>query len=242
MTGKSYDKPKRYLSALAAALALTHTVEVCDATAHHLQYQALGMDPYTGFQDFLHPGILQSPMALQAMALKAKKSKDPDIPSTREALSGPYAEDFWRAMDDEIQSLEAKGTWKVVERSALPSNAKVIPGTWSHRIKRKPDGRLNKFKSRWCFCGDLERHTYEGNPYSPLVGWPTVRASLLLAATHGWKSRQVDFTFAFCQSPQKREVFMELPQFYRPKGHDGKDVVLRLEKSIYGQMDSPKLF
>ena len=57
MTGKSYDKPKRYLSALAAALALTHTVEVCDATAHHLQYQALGMDPYTGIQDFLHPGV-----------------------------------------------------------------------------------------------------------------------------------------------------------------------------------------
>jgi hypothetical protein len=35
---------------------------------------------------------------------------------------------------------------------------------------------------------------------------------------------------------------MELPQFYRPKGQEGKDVVLRLEKSIYGQMDSPKLF
>ena len=35
---------------------------------------------------------------------------------------------------------------------------------------------------------------------------------------------------------------MELPQFYRPKGHEGKNVVLRLEKSIYGQMDSPKLF
>ena len=181
-------------------------------------------------------------MALQAMALKAKKSKDPDIPSTREALLGPYAEDFWRAMDDEIQSLEAKGTWKVVEQSALPSDDKVIPGTWSHRIKRRPDGRLNKFKSRWCFHGDLERKTYEGNPYSPLVGWPTVRAALLLAATHGWKSRQVDFTLAFCQSPQKCEVFMELPQFYQPKGQEGKDVVLRLEKSIYGQMDSPKLF
>jgi hypothetical protein len=207
-----------------------------------MQLQASNMNPFTGIQDLIHPGILQSPMALQAMALKAKKSKDPDLPSTREALTGPYAEDFWHAMDDEIQSLESKGTWKVVDRSTVPAGAKVIPGTWSHRIKRKPDGRLNKFKSRWCFRGDLERDTYEGNPYSPLVGWPTVRAALLLAATHGWKSRQVDFTLAFCQSPQKREVFMELPQFYRPKGHEGKNVVLRLEKSIYGQMDSPKLF
>ena len=240
--GKSYEKPPRYLSSLAAAMAFTNSVRVCDTTAYHLQFQSMGMNPYTGIQDYLHPAVLQSPLALQAMALKAKKSKDPDIPSTREALSGPYAEDFWKAMDDEIISLEEKGTWKIVDRSSIPSGAKVIPGTWSHRIKRKPDGRLNKFKSRWCFRGDLERDTYEGNPYSPLVGWPTVRAALLLAATHGWKSRQVDFTLAFCQSPQKREVFMELPQYYRPNGYQGRDVVLRLEKSIYGQMDSPKLF
>jgi histone deacetylase 1/2 len=180
-------------------------------------------------------------MALQAMAMKAKKSKDPDIPSTREALSGPHAEEFWLAMDEEIRSLEAKGTWEIVERSLVPKDVKVIPGTWTHRIKRRPDGRLNKFKSRWCFRGDLERDTYVGNPYSPLVGWPTVRAALLLAATHGWKSRQVDFTLAFCQSPQKREVFMELPQYYRPDGQDS-NVVLRLKKSLYGQMDSPKLF
>jgi len=35
---------------------------------------------------------------------------------------------------------------------------------------------------------------------------------------------------------------VELPQFYRPKGSEGRDVVLRLKKSLYGQLDSPKLF
>ncbi len=78
--------------------------------------------------------------------------------------------------------------------------------------------------------------------YSPLVGWPTIRACLLLAASHGWASRQVDFSNAFCQSPQTRDVFVELPQYYRPNGSEGKDVVLRLKKSLYGQLDSPKLF
>ena len=216
--GKSYDKPRHYLSALAAALALTNTVQAAVPTAHFLNFQALGMDPYTGISEPLHPGLLQSPFALESMAFKAKKvTKDPDLPTTREALAGPYAEDFWRAMDKEIESLESKGTWEVVDRSSVPKGVKVVPGTWSQRIKRHPDGRLNKFKSRWCFRGDLERDSYEGNPYSPLVAWPTVRASLLLAATHGWKSRQVDFTLAFCQSPQKHEVYMELPQYYRPR-------------------------
>jgi hypothetical protein len=67
-----------------------------------------GDESYTGIQDYLHLAVLQSPPALQAMALKTKKSKDPGIPLTREALSGPYAEDFWKAMDDEIESLEEK--------------------------------------------------------------------------------------------------------------------------------------
>ena len=35
---------------------------------------------------------------------------------------------------------------------------------------------------------------------------------------------------------------MELPEFYKPRDCQGKDVVLKLNKSIYGQMDSPKLF
>jgi hypothetical protein len=81
-------------------------------------------------------------------------------------------------------------------------------------LKRHPDDSLNKFKARWCFRGDLECDTYDGNPYSPLVGWPTVPVGLLLAATHNWTSRQVDFTLAFCQSLQQHPVYMELPQYF----------------------------
>ena len=96
----------------------------------------------------------------------------------------------------------------------------MTPGTFVQRIKRHPDGSLSMFKSRWCYRGDLDDADI-GNPYSPLVGWPTIRAAMLLAATHNWKSRQVDFTLAFCQSPQKRPVYMELLQFYKPKGSEG---------------------
>jgi len=67
---------------------------------------------------------------------------------------------------------------------------------------------------------------------------------MLLAAANGWKSRQVDFTLAFCQSPQPDDnpLYVELPQCYRPAGFDSQDVALKLNKSIYGQVDSPKLF
>lgn len=80
--------------------------------------------------------------------------------------------------------------------------------------------------------------------YSPLVGWPTIRVALLLSATHGWTSRQVDFTNAFLQSdqPADQPLHMELPQCYRPAGLEDRDVELRMNKSIYGQVNSPLLF
>ena len=137
-------------------------------------------------------------------------------------------------MDKEMASLEDKGTWELVDRSSLPPGVKVVPGAWVQTIKRYPDGRLNKFKSRWVVRGDLQNYT--GQAYSPLVGWPTIRASLLLAASHGWKSRQVDFTNAFCQAPQESELFLELPQYYRPQGHQNRELALRMKKIHYGQV------
>ena len=37
-------------------------------------------------------------------------------------------------------------------------------------------------------------------------------------------------------------MFVELPQYYRPQGSENSDVVLKLKISLYGQLDSPKLF
>ena len=94
-------------------------------------------------------------------------------------------------------------------------------------------------------------HYFE-DAYSPLVGWPTVRAALLFSAAAGWKSRQVDFTNAFCQAPQKDLIYVELPQHYtvnngslqqsETRGGRDSDMVLRLKKSLYGQVTSPKIF
>ena len=152
---KSYDSPKTaHLSILAAVLALTNPLATTTPGLHHLTLHSQGLDPFTGTHEFTHPGILQAPFALEAldnpMAFKAKMSKDPDLPSVHESLTGPHAKEFWKAMDKEIASLEKMGTWEIMDRSSLPKGATVVPGTWAQRIKRFPDGRLNKFKSRWC--------------------------------------------------------------------------------------------
>ena len=147
-------------------------------------------------------------------------------------MTGPHADEFWRAMDKEINCLHDLNTWTVVPRNTMPMGVRSVPGTWALRIKRYPDGRLHKFKARFCVMGNLmtKGEHYDGESYSPLVGWPTVRAALVLAAAKGWKSRQVDFTNAFCQAPQEGDLYVELPQYYKPDGvEDPYAYVLKLK-------------
>ena len=236
MTASAFNR-KSFTPSSFLSTAIDRFSGLTPSSSRMLHAQMLGYDPTTGLQEYLPPGLTQS-----CVALKAKASTDPDLPTLRESLTGPYSEEFWIAMDAEIASLESKGTWEVVPRSSLPTGTKAVPGTWVQRIKRLPSGELSKFKSRWCCRGDLQ--PYEGVAYTPLVGWPTVRTALLMASAQGWTSRQVDFTLAFCQSPQPADnpLYMELPQYYKPAGFEGQDVILKLKKSIYGQVDSPKLF
>ena len=131
---------------------------------------SLYTDLHTGFMEANNPI-----MAAYPAAFKAKKKYDPDTPSIFEALTGPHASDFRSAMDKEVKALERMKTWKVVERSKLPKSSNIIPGTWAFRIKKYPDGRLRKFKARFCVQGFRQRKGVDVfDTYAPVVGWPTV--------------------------------------------------------------------
>ena len=87
---------------------------------------------------------------------KAKKGNDPDTPGMMEALSGPHGKEFMEAMQNEMTELEHHGTWKVVKRSSLPPDAKVLPGTWAFRVKCFRSGLLKKLNARFCARGDSQ--------------------------------------------------------------------------------------
>ena len=95
-------------------------------------------------------GLLDS---LHPLALAAKfYSKD--IPNFQEALNGPYGEGFYKAMEDEMETLENKmDCWDIVPR---PKDKNILPGTWAFRRKRFPDGTVKKLKGRFCDRGDKQ--------------------------------------------------------------------------------------
>jgi len=184
-----------------------------------------------------------TPMAFAAAMKRRTKTPDPDTPSYRDAMSGPHREEFIKAMSVEISQLVEKETWHhAMLRSHVPAGHKVIPLTWVFRIKRLPNGELNKFKARICVRGDLQDDDRE--TYAPVVKWPTIRTVLAFAVKNQFHTRQLDFVNAFVQAamPDGEDVYVGLPPGIHMEGHDRDSTVLKLRKSLYGMTRSPLLW
>ena len=66
---------------------------------------------------------------------------------------------------------------------------------------------------------------------------------LILQCILGLKSQSIDFTNAFAQAyiPSGEPVFIELPRGFKSDGGQ-HDVVLKLNKSLYGQAEAARLW
>lgn len=180
------------------------------------------------------------PEQFAANLAKKRKHDDPDTPNYFKAMSGESAHEYWIAMQDEITSLEKRKTWNVVPRSKAGTQ-QVVPGTWAFKRKRYPDGRFRKHKSRFCVRGDIQKLKGGGsiNTYAPVVSWVTVRLMLILALILGLLTTQIDFSSAFAQADLVEPVYLELPQGFET---EGANQILELNKSLYGQIEAPKLW
>ena len=112
-------------------------------------------------------------IAPHALSAKARGNSE-DNPTWSEAMSGENAADYYNAAIEELITLQEKlHCWKLVR---YESTMNVLPSTWAFKCKRYPDGRIKKFKARFCARGDRQK---EGIDYfetwSPVVQWQTVR-------------------------------------------------------------------
>lgn len=168
-------------------------------------------------------------------ALLATQANAADNPTWEEAMNGPDKVGYWEAAVTEIQTLKDKECWDVVDREHWMN---VLPGTWAFKCKRYPDGRIKKFKGRFCARGDRQIDGVDVfDTFAPVTNWMTIRLLLTLSMILGLASRQVDYTAAFIHAPIEEDVFVEMPRGFTEPGK-----VLKLKKSLYGLRQSPKNF
>jgi len=70
-----------------------------------------------------------------------------------------------------------------------------------------------------------------------VVNWSTVRALMMHTVREKLHTRLVDCTNAFAQVKLKESVYVEVLKMY--KTNDGSDIILKLNKSLYGLVQTP---
>ena len=171
---------------------------------------------------------------IHPLAFSARASAE-DTPRWNDAMNGPDAEGFRKAMDDEIELLESLDSWDVVPREkAIREGKRVLDSVWSFKRKRFPNGEVKKLKARFCVRGDQQRAGIDfDETFSPVVGWSTIRIMLNLSIMLELKTKQVDFTLAFVQAKLPPGRYIEMPRCFEQEG-----MILELKRNLYGGCDA----
>jgi hypothetical protein len=113
----------------------------------------------------------------------------------------------WRqAMTDEFIALVSHDTWHLVPR---PSASNLIGCKWVFRIKRNPDGTVDRFKTRLVAKGFNQRPGVDyTETFSPVIKPTTIRLILSIALSNNWPLKQLDVNNAFLHGQLTEQVFM----------------------------------
>ncbi|CAI7890039.1 unnamed protein product [Closterium sp. NIES-53] len=152
----------------------------------------------------------------------------------KEALESSDAEEWKKAMESELKSIEENGTWELVE---LPEGRTAITSKWLFKIKSDADGNIERYNSRLVAKGYQQKEKVDYKElFAPVVKPTTLRTLLAGAAIKGWVVKQMDVTTAFLNGVLEEEIFMAQPEGF----DDGSGSVLRLKKALYGLKQAPR--
>jgi hypothetical protein len=150
--------------------------------------------------------------------------------------SGNWSE--WKpAMDDEVRSLRLNRTWILKKRSEL-NGKKVLRGKWVFKIKRGPNGLIQKYKARWVVRGfEQEQGSDYTDTFASVVKPMSYKAIFAIAAARDYAIHQMDVKTAFLYSDVQEEIYVEQPTGYEESSAEGDDpavIVCKLVKALYG--------
>ncbi|GJY38367.1 retrovirus-related pol polyprotein from transposon RE2 [Tanacetum coccineum] len=142
----------------------------------------------------------------------------------------------WReAMSEEFNALIQNHT-----RDHVPRTSQNLLGNkWVFRVKRFPDGSIQKFKARLVANGFHQRQGIDyTETFSPVTKPVTIRVILCLALSKTWPLRQLDINNAFLNGTLQEEVYMAQPVgFIHPQYPNH---VCKLRKALYDLKQAPR--
>lgn len=161
---------------------------------------------------------------------------DKEPRTIQQALSEPYAEQWSKAMAEELESLEQNETWDL---EPIPRNKTAIGCKWVFKIKKTPGNAPDKFKARLVAQGFSQKFGKDfEEDFAPVVKTTTVRTLLSIAGKENLHVKHWDVKTAFLNGKLKETINMKQPPVREKKGQE--EFGCRLNKSIYGLKQSAK--
>ena len=138
--------------------------------------------------------------------------------------------------------LMESGTFRYVDRSAVPDNADIIGSTTDFKVKFE-HGVETKKRVRFCPMGNQQTPGKSFDPHctsSPVVDRRTRHCMMAKSALTGRQIDGFDVTKAFPHAyPGGEEnVYVRVPKEFERIGKDGLPMVVIVEKAAYGLMTS----
>ena len=87
-------------------------------------------------------------------------------------MNGPFADEYWKAACNELETLEVMVAWDVV---GSEDDMNVIRSTWDFQSKQYPDGIIKNLKARFYARGDMQLEIIDlFETYAPVFQWSTI--------------------------------------------------------------------
>lgn len=156
-----------------------------------------------------------------------------DDPVTyQQALKSAESEEWIEAMNQEYEALIKAKTWELVEK---PAGVNIVGSRWLYKTKRDNHGTIVRYKARLVAQGFSQQYGKDYlDTFSPVARFTSIRVVLFIANTNDWDIINMDVQTAFLNSPVEEEIYLKQPQGYIKNGADGKPLVCRMLKSLYG--------
>jgi hypothetical protein len=166
------------------------------------------------------------------MTAAVEAARDQQEPrSYREATTGKHRAKWQAAMEEELASLETRGTWRVVPK---PHDVRLVGCKWVYKLKTAADGSIQRYKARLVAQGYTQREGDDYNEvYAPVTTSKTLRVLLAVAAAKGLRLRHIDIKSAYLHADIDEDIYMALPEGY-PNSTLPEDKCLKILKSLYG--------